>query len=644
MKISVLIPAFRAEATLAHALDCVLRQTHPDWEIVVVEDGSRDGTEDIVRTFASRVSQPVRYENLGVNQGVAAARNRLLSLAAGDAAAFLDADDGWTCEHLARAAGHLSLGADLVVTGVRTFDLATGETLAVVTPPAALAANPVGALFDESVIITSSCVVLSRGAWTRTGEFDPALRIGEDRDYWLRAALAGLAVRVEPAVTCHYAKHAASAMARTLLVAEHTVRFYEKQSALAAIPVRVRRRRLASALADEARLLRATDAPGSARRLARAWKLRPADFTLPPHLAFSLWRCARPRGGARTLLVANRLGGQCAHSGIHQLARFLHGRRDVQVLDTPDTRPRRWVGKLWSLLHRAPARNQSVAYTEMETRCALAVRTFSAVHFLVGENHTALLAGKPASRTPVVATLHMPASVLAGPPPKTGCVHTLVLLTARDAAFFAGAWGARQTVVIPHGVDTEFFQPRAAASPAAAPSILVVGRFLRDFPLTAATVMRLAAAHPEWSFDFVVPAEAWHGDDLAAVRALPNARWHDRIDDTALRALYQNAACHLTPFRDCTANNALVESLACGLPVVTTDRGGVRDYGAGTVYPLAAEHTADALAQLCERYVAEPAWRARIAAACRAFALESLAWPVVARRHLALYAQIAQAA
>ncbi|MBC8040443.1 MAG: glycosyltransferase family 2 protein, partial [Opitutaceae bacterium] len=412
MKISVLIPAYRAEATLAHALECVRQQTHRDWEIVVVEDGSRDGAEEITRNFAAHVWQSVRYENLGRNMGVAAARNRLLRVADGEACAFLDADDGWTCEHLERAAAHLSLGADLVVTGVRTFDLATGKTLASHPPSAVLAVNPVAALFAESVIITSSCVVLSREAWSRTGEFDRTLRIGEDRDYWLRAVLAGAAVRIEPDVTCNYAKHAGSAMGRTLLVAEHAVRFYEKHFALAEIPVVLRRHRLASALAVEARLLRATDAQGSARRLIRAWQLRPFAIEPLPHLAFSLWRCLRPRSAPRTLFVADRLGGQCAHSGIHQLARFFGDRRVVHILETPDTRPRRWVGKLWSLLNRAPARNQSLTYTELEARCTLAVRPFANVHFLVGENHSALLAAAATAPTPVIATLHMPASVL----------------------------------------------------------------------------------------------------------------------------------------------------------------------------------------------------------------------------------------
>jgi glycosyltransferase involved in cell wall biosynthesis len=344
----------------------------------------------------------------------------------------------------------------------------------------------------------------------------------------------------------------------------------------------------------------------------------------------------------RHLLVADRLGGQCRYSGIHQLARFLGDERSVRVIDTPDTRLRRVAGKAWSLLRRWPVRNQSQAFTELEAGWALATSPLTTAHFLVGENHDPYLSQPPRGQ-PVIATLHMPASVRVAPAPRTGRVHTLVLLTAREQDFFAGAWGARQTVVIPHGVDTGFFHPGAGPDPSR-PSILVVGRFLRDFPLTAQTVVELAGRHPDWRFDFVVPAGVWHGPELAAVRPLPGVHWHDRVDDETLRGLYQRSLCHLTPFRDCTANNALVEALACGLPIVTTDRGGVRDYGAGTVYPLAVDHTAAALAALCERYAAEPAWRAGIAVASRAFAVGTLAWPVIARRHLALYAQIDGAA
>ncbi len=641
MKISVLIAAYRAGPTIAASLASVRAQTHADWELVVVEDGSHDGTEATVRSAARAGPQVVRYENLGTNRGVAAARNRLLALATGDAVAFLDADDQWTPDHLQRGATHLAAGAELVATGVGVFDLATGRRLGRTTPPEALISDPIATLFAESVIVTSSSVLLSRGLTRRAGQFDEAFRVGEDRDYWLRAALAGGRFAIEPAFTCQYAKHNGSTMHRTQLVAAQTVRFYEKHAELGAVTAAHRRRQLARSLKDEARLLRQTDPRGSVRRLRRAWGLTPGDASLPAHLLYSslgIWRPARRSVAAapdRCLLVADQLGGQCGYSGIHRLAQYLRDQPGVRVLPTADTRWRRLIGKVWSLLHGGPVRNQSQSFTELQVDWSQDASPLAAVHFLVGENHDPFLS-RPRSRRPVIATLHLPASARTSPPPRSGCVDTLVLLTAREQAHFAGAWGARRTVVIPHGVDTVFFRPGIGPT-ATQPVILVVGRFLRDFALTAATVNLLAGRHPGWGFDFVVPASAWHSPDLASVRVLPQARWHDRIGDEPLRRLYQDSVCHLTPFLDCTANNALVESLACGLPVVTTDRGGVRDYGAGTVYPLAAAHTAEALADLCERYAVEPLWRAAIANASRSFAVATLAWPVIARRHLALY-------
>src|SRR4051812_16700052 len=109
MKISVLIAAYRAAPFLPAALACVTAQTHADWELIVVEDGSHDGTEELVRAFAATHSpaRRVTYDNLGENRGVAAARNRLLSLAQGEAVAFLDADDEWQPTHLADLAAVL---------------------------------------------------------------------------------------------------------------------------------------------------------------------------------------------------------------------------------------------------------------------------------------------------------------------------------------------------------------------------------------------------------------------------------------------------------------------------------------------------------------------------------------------------------
>lgn len=290
MKVSVLIPAYHAGAFIRTALDSVRAQSHADWEVIVVEDGSHDETADVVTRFAAGGVQRVHYDNCGTNRGVGAVRNRLLELAAGDAVAFLDADDRWEPSHLAHAVERLGHGADVVISDVETFDLVSGRALGVHAPPPALLANPVLTLFKASVIITSSAVVLSRAITQRTGTFDEVLRIGEDRDYWLRAALQGARFAATGACTCHYAKHLSSSMARTYVVAQHATRFYEKHRGLAAVPVGLRRHLLADSLLCEGRLLRQHNPGHSAGCFLRAWQCEPLNPRTLLHLAFTGWR------------------------------------------------------------------------------------------------------------------------------------------------------------------------------------------------------------------------------------------------------------------------------------------------------------------------------------------------------------------
>ena len=88
MLVSILIPCFNAEKYIRQCIDSALTQTHADKEVIVVDDGSTDGSLDIIRSFGKRV----RWES-GPNRGGNAARNRLLDLAKGEWLQYLDADD-----------------------------------------------------------------------------------------------------------------------------------------------------------------------------------------------------------------------------------------------------------------------------------------------------------------------------------------------------------------------------------------------------------------------------------------------------------------------------------------------------------------------------------------------------------------------
>jgi glycosyltransferase involved in cell wall biosynthesis len=279
MKFSVLIAAYRADRYIAKALESVRSQHHADWEIVVVEDGSNDQTESIVRQFAASVVQPVRYDNFGTNRGVAAARTRLLELAAGEAVAFIDADDWWTPSHLSRAQERFDAGADFVVARIQEYDLDANKSLEIYVPPSTLFIDPIRSLFLASPIRTSSCVALRLALARRVGDFDPSLRIGEDRDYWLRCALTAAKFADNGEATCFYAKHAASTMARTLLWAKQEVLFYEKYQTLAEVPLRIRRRMLAHHLSNYGRLIRKDQPIASRQAFAKSFRLSPSTRT-----------------------------------------------------------------------------------------------------------------------------------------------------------------------------------------------------------------------------------------------------------------------------------------------------------------------------------------------------------------------------
>jgi glycosyltransferase involved in cell wall biosynthesis len=150
-------------------------------------------------------------------------------------------------------------------------------------------------------------------------------------------------------------------------------------------------------------------------------------------------------------------------------------------------------------------------------------------------------------------------------------------------------------------------------------------------------INRLAGNGHQVHFDFLVPRHHRSSPGLAPLQGHPFVTWHGGLNDAQLRDLYQQCHFMLLPMNDSGANTAVVEALASGLPVVTTDVGGIRDYGGGTIFPVVANNDDDAMMALVEQYLSQPAWREQTGKAGRAFAEENLAWPLVARQHMTVY-------
>ena len=241
----------------------------------MTEDGSEDGTRSIVQAFAVENSDHrIKYDNLGVNRGVSAARNRCMLLAVGDALAFLDADDYWKPDHLGRLVARMQAGHALVISPIEIWS-EDSETRVDYRPSPKQLAEPLTHLFQSSFIQTSSCVAIKKSVCDQVGVFDETLQIGEDRDYWLRVLSNGQTLSCSDIATCCYRKHSTSAMTRTLRVAEDTVAFYRKHQHADVKTRTYRKRKLADSLIVYGRLIRSPDRFAARRAFYEAWRLAP---------------------------------------------------------------------------------------------------------------------------------------------------------------------------------------------------------------------------------------------------------------------------------------------------------------------------------------------------------------------------------
>ena len=194
--VSVCIPSYHGERFLPEALRSVAEQTWRDWELVLVEDGSRDGTEAMVRAFAAEHEQSVTYLRNERNLGLPATRNRAARAACGEFIAMLDADDRWGPEHLEGAVDLFSrTGADVVFSAAEERDAHTGELLGYMQgSPREIEALP-AALFQRCFLIPTGSLV-RRQALFDVGLFDPEVRYCNDLDLWFRMLRAEKALRV----------------------------------------------------------------------------------------------------------------------------------------------------------------------------------------------------------------------------------------------------------------------------------------------------------------------------------------------------------------------------------------------------------------------------------------------------------------
>jgi len=269
----------------------------------------------------------------------------------------------------------------------------------------------------------------------------------------------------------------------------------------------------------------------------------------------------------------------------------------------------------------------------------------SSVHYFYPEN-TLFHGAQWASYNNLLVTWHQPLSYLDQLPVRFR-EQTRTILQKAAAVVFLSSEARDQyeatiqlgnSLVIKHGVDTEFFHYREPSHSRSQVNVITVGNWLRDHRYWASTVDLLLQKHGNIEFKVLCSY-----DNMQRYKSFLGSKsnritFYCGMSDFELRSFYHGADIAFLPLVDATANNSLLECMASGVPCVVSDLPSTREYAANTaLYVSRADfhQAAEAVTQLAKT----PSLRTRLASSARARAEQELDWRVIADRHRELYSK-----
>ena len=221
-KISIVIPAYNAEQTILETIKSVQQQTFTDFELIVINDGSKDRTLELLQNVKDERLKIFSYEN----GGVSVARNRGFSHTTGEFIAFLDADDLWTSDKLELQLAALKQHPEAGIAYSWTYNMSeTGALIHPVEP--VFSGNVYANLLLWNFISNGSNPLIRRQAIESVGEFDSSFSYCADLDFYLRLAARYLFV-VVPKHQVLYRLSSGSMSSKLNTTKEEAIRAIEK--------------------------------------------------------------------------------------------------------------------------------------------------------------------------------------------------------------------------------------------------------------------------------------------------------------------------------------------------------------------------------------------------------------------------------
>ncbi len=325
------------------------------------------------------------------------------------------------------------------------------------------------------------------------------------------------------------------------------------------------------------------------------------------------------------------------YSSYHRLVAF-RGENDVvfdaslpRGVSNPVLNPKERTAKAWRLFQEWRALN-------------LARKGgYGWLHYLYPEHGCRLLHRREPGACRVAMSCHLPGWIVDSPGFRPGfkqalrSADALITVSPDIIPYYSSIAPEARIEFIPHGIDVDFFRPPAGGvcsggDPHGSPVLLTVGNMMRDFDTLAAVINAAASQQRRLRFRVVANREK-HAELKKCLTSAAQGLYepHCGVDDSALLGLYHSSDLLFLPLTGATANNALLEAMACGLPILVSRHEACQAYAGTAARYFSSREPGDILLEI-QSALDDGAWLRESAGCSRHLAETELAWPVIAER------------
>lgn len=342
-------------------------------------------------------------------------------------------------------------------------------------------------------------------------------------------------------------------------------------------------------------------------------------------------RCQSP-----VYFVRYRYPHHAAPSGYDRLCDYIG-----ETIDLQD--PLYWAGELWMRPYCLAQAHFGGHYEYSRYDCVMEMATIkhyrehsdSIYHFIYAEKSYKLMARFAGqNRNLIVGSVHHPPEhmqILFKTMDHFRTFDHLLVMTEDQIPFWQAVTGRENVHFLPHGVDTTHFSPAVPKNLQNSTNCIFIGKHERDFFGLEQIIDQVTRTYPFVRFD-LISGNAFCG---ALASKYPNVHWHSRVSDVDYLTLLKNADIMTLPLLRSTACNAVLEALACGIPVIT-NLGGIDSYLTSDCSVRVPTGDYTAFVSAIFRWIEDDNSRQKAGNAARQHAL-SLSWEAVAKQLSSFY-------